>query len=161
LECRLVISKQRRAKPQRVVVQASTQRREDVGRNNQTLKVFISAELSHLSADENNIRTYALMDAINKPSKMVLGNYLGSHEYSFMVPINTVAEVDELADIAFRKFNQESILLVNGDGSGTLLYSNGTKVQLEGTFKKISAELAATKDSWTRTLDGQHYYTFI
>ena len=118
---------------------------------NYTQFVLLSAELSHLSPEENNTRTNQLESMLKhhgfKPVLMK-GVYKGSSEISFYVPMtHTENDVIHLECIAFDRFQQESILVQYSDGHSRLHYPN--HVEYIGKVREVTKDVALTKDAFT------------
>ena len=112
--------------------------------------VILSAELSHLTLEENNTRTNQLELMLRhsgfKPVLMK-GVYKGSSEISFFVPITRIDDIERLEFIAFDRFQQESILVQYSDGHSRLHYPN--HIEHIGKIREVSEEIALTKDAYT------------
>ena len=112
--------------------------------------VLISAELSHLTLEENNTRTNQLELMLRhsgfKPVIMV-GCYKNVHENSFFVPVTRVDDIERLEFIAFDRFQQESILVQYSDGHSRLHYPN--HIEHIGKVREITKDVALTKDCYT------------
>ena len=112
--------------------------------------VILSAELSHLTLEENNTRTNQLELMLRHSSfKPVLmkGVYKGSSEISFFVPVTRNDDIERLEFIAFDRFQQESILVQYSDGHSRLHYPN--YIEHIGKVREITKEVALTKDCYT------------
>jgi hypothetical protein len=88
--------------------------------------------------------------------KRLIGSYKGSLEQSYLV----VASEDKALYLVLglaRKFNQESVLIVDEERKATLKYiGSGETVKL-GQFVSVSAIEAQGLENWT--LDGTNYYS--
>tara|TARA_Y100000114_G_scaffold104558_1_gene97786 strand:+ start:81 stop:503 length:423 start_codon:yes stop_codon:yes gene_type:complete len=133
--------------------------------------VLISAELSHLSPEENNTRTNQLELMLRhhgfKPVLMK-GVYKGSSEISFFVPIgifsvgSSITHLDDIVHlefIAFDRFQQESILVQYSDGHSRLHYPN--HVEHIGKVREVTKDVALTKDAYTFYPKLGKYYATI
>ena len=124
--------------------------------------VILSAELSHLTLEENNTRTNQLELMLKhsgfKPVLMK-GVYKGSSEISFFVPITRIDDIERLEFIAFDRFQQESILVQYSDGHSRLHYPN--HVEHIGKVREITKEVALTKDCYTFYPKQGKYYATI
>lgn len=124
--------------------------------------VLLSAELSGLTASENQTRSNQLALMLNKlgfkPVAME-GVYKGSSEASFFVPITRVDDIERLEFIAFDRFGQESILVQYSDGHSRLHYPN--HIEHIGKVREISKEVALTKDCYTFYPKLGKYYAAI
>lgn len=124
--------------------------------------VLLSAELSHLTPEENNTRTNQLELMLRhsgfKPVLMK-GVYKGSSEISFFVPTERIDDIERLEFIAFDRFQQESILVQYSDGHSRLHYPN--HVEYIGKVREITKEVALTKDCYTFYPKQGKYYAAI
>lgn len=124
--------------------------------------VLLSAELSHLTLEENNTRTNQLELMLRhsgfKPVLMK-GVYKGSSEISFFVPTERIDDIERLEFIAFDRFQQESILVQYSDGHSRLHYPN--HVEHIGKVREISKEVALTKDCYTFYPKLNKYYATV
>ena len=112
--------------------------------------VLLSAELSHLTLEENNTRTNQLELMLKhsgfKPVIMV-GFYKNVHENSFFVPITRNDDIERLEFIAFDRFQQESILVQYSDGHSRLHYPN--HVEYIGKIREVTRPQAFESDCYT------------
>jgi len=112
--------------------------------------VLLSAELSHLTPQENEIRTNQLQLMLTKlgfkPTEMI-GRYEGDQETSFFVPITRVDDIERLEFIAFDRFQQESILVQYSDGHSRLHYPN--YIEHIGKVREITKQEAFKRDAYT------------
>jgi len=112
--------------------------------------VILSAELSHLTLEENNTRTNQLELMLRhsgfKPVLMK-GVYKGSSEISFFVPVIRNDDIERLEFIAFDRFNQESILVQYSDGHSRLHYPN--HIEHIGKVREITKQEAFKRDAYT------------
>ena len=112
--------------------------------------VLLSAELSGLTASENQTRSNQLVLMLTKlgfkPVAMQ-GVYKGSSETSFFVPITRIDDIERLEFIAFDRFQQESILVQYSDGHSRLHYPN--HIEHIGKIREVSKDIALTKDAYT------------
>ena len=124
--------------------------------------VLLSAELAHLTPQENEIRTNQLQLMLTKlgfkPIEMV-GCYKGSSETSFFVPITRVDDIERLEFIAFDRFGQESILVQYSDGHSRLHYPN--HIQYIGKVREITKQEAFKRDAYTFYPKLGKYYAVI
>jgi hypothetical protein len=60
-----------------------------------------------------------------------------------------------IKDLALIHFDQESIMIVNKDGSSNLIYQDGSLENI-GTMKELSEDQAMNLDAWTK-IDGSYY----
>ena len=112
--------------------------------------VLLSAELSHLTLEENNTRTNQLELMLKhsgfKPVLMK-GVYKGSSEISFFVPVTRNDDIERLEFIAFDRFQQESILVQYSDGHSRLHYPN--HVEYIGKIREVTRPQAFESDCYT------------
>jgi len=112
--------------------------------------VLLSAELSHLTLEENNTRTNQLELMLRhsgfKPVLMK-GVYKGSSEISFFVPVTRNDDIERLEFIAFDRFGQESILVQYSDGHSRLHYPD--HVEYIGKVREITKQEAFKRDAYT------------
>ena len=124
--------------------------------------VLISAELSHLTLEENNTRTNQLELMLRhsgfKPVFMV-GRYKGDQENSFFVPVTRADDIERLEFIAFDRFQQESILVQYSDGHSRLHYPN--HVEHIGKVREITKQEAFKRDCYTFYPKLGKYYATI
>ena len=124
--------------------------------------VLLSAELSHLTFEENNTRTNQLELMLQhsgfKPVLMK-GVYKGSSEISFFVPITRNDDIERLEFIAFDRFQQESILVQYSDGHSRLHYPN--HIEHIGKVREVTKDVALTKDAFTFYPKLGKYYAAI
>ena len=124
--------------------------------------VLLSAELSHLTLEENNTRTNQLELMLRhsgfKPVFMV-GRYKGEQENSFFVPITRIDDIERLEFIAFDRFGQESILVQYSDGHSRLHYPN--HIEYIGKVREITEHEALTLGNYTYYPKQRRYYAAI
>jgi hypothetical protein len=88
--------------------------------------------------------------------KKVLGSYKGQTESSYVVNASEDSALDLVLGLA-KKFNQESVLIVDEERKATFKYvGSGETVKL-GQFVSVSAIEAQSLENWT--LDGTNYYS--
>ena len=112
--------------------------------------VLLSAELSHLTLEENNTRTNQLelmLRHLGFKPVLMKGVYKGSSEISFFVPVSRIDDIERLEFIAFDRFQQESILVQYSDGHSRLHFPY--HVEHIGKIREVSEETALTKDCYT------------
>ena len=124
--------------------------------------VILSAELSHLTPQENEIRTNQLQLMLTKlgfkPTEMI-GRYKGDQETSFFVPTTRNDDIERLEFIAFDRFNQESILVQYSDGHSRLHYPN--YIEHIGKVREITRQEAFKRDAYTFYPKLGKYYAAI
>lgn len=120
--------------------------------------VILSAELS--TANDNARRTSLLNDMIAElklPFKPALGVYMGNKENSFVVVVESQAEIDVLKGFAFKSFGQESILHQDANQEARLIFADDSTKQL-GRLEQVSKEEALSLDNYTE-MNGKFYTT--
>jgi hypothetical protein len=120
--------------------------------------VILSGEVYGLGELQNEQRTQNLQECLNDLNmdyKRVIGVYKGSVETSFIVLAPDLQHYYTLKDLAFKSFNQESILHQNSQGISCLIYTDN-RVEELGQLKQISEEKARSLDSYTM-VDNQYY----
>jgi hypothetical protein len=113
--------------------------------------VILSAELSTLPEQENARRTVLLNDMIAElrlPFKQATGVYKGSQEKCFVVVVREQADIDTLANFAFKSFSQESVLHQDSNQLARLIFSDG-KTEVLGRLTQVSKDLTETLDNYT------------
>jgi len=129
---------------------------------NFTQFVLLSAELSHLTLEENNTRTNQLELMLKQSGfKPVLmkGVYKGSSETSFFVPVTRNDDIERLEFIAFDRFQQESILVQYSDGHSRLHYPN--HIKYIGKVREIPKQEAVKRDAYTFNPKLGKYYAVV
>jgi len=129
---------------------------------NFTQFVLLSAELSHLTLEENNTRTNQLELMLKQSGfKPVLmkGVYKGSSETSFFVPVTRNDDIERLEFIAFDRFQQESILVQYSDGHSRLHYPN--HIKYIGKVREITKQEAVKRDAYTFNPKLGKYYAVV
>jgi hypothetical protein len=122
--------------------------------------VILSAELSSLSSEQNTRRTALLNDMISElrlPFKTAKGIYKGSEESSFVVVVRNEADIETLANFAFKSFGQESVLHQDSNQLARLIFATG-ETQEVGKLVQVSKMLAQSMDNYT-LMDGKYYTT--
>lgn len=128
--------------------------------NNQTV-VILSTERENFHPFENKFRIKELEERLillGLPHKKMVGVYKNTSEYSYMVvlPVPYERSLDELARFAWF-YEQESILVINPDRTGYLLYEDGRRMQ-SGRLVS-SSERPIHLDSYTHdTVENLFYY---
>lgn len=119
---------------------------------------IISAERDYFEPSQNAIRSQQLAAELAEIAfdfHPVLGSYKGTTEKSFLVELADREDYDYLRDLA-QKNEQESILIVDKDGSSTLLYMDNGEAEHIGQWQWAGLEQPDT-DAWT-LLAGQYFY---
>lgn len=112
----------------------------------------LSAELSTLSDSENVTRSLLLRDMLTDLNLEFLeakGFYKGSEEISFIVSTPDVISFNAVADFAFKQFNQESVLYVDGNSVAYLMYGINFQTEKLGTFSKVNPKRLEDLEAYT------------
>ncbi len=120
------------------------------------MRIFISAERSELTTEENAERTEVLDNVLTELEfnfESVFGKYEGKNEASFVV--YTISRIPELMQL-MKRFEQDSILVVDNNSSGMLIMSSGALKNLEGRFVKVDSSRVADLSAYSK-IDGQYY----
>lgn len=117
--------------------------------------VILSGENKDATFEGNRQRTDSLEISLNElnfnPTKTE-GKYMGDTEKSFIVPFNSLNELEILKGLAFQSHKQESILLSDSNGLCHLIFSDGTTHSI-GYFKKVNKDLQDILESYTMIKD--------
>lgn len=129
------------------------------------LKMNISKQVVILSATKNgdsventNFRTKTLRGVLGDlrlPFSEATGVYKGQTETSFVVVVTDNFDIDTLKGLAFKNFDQESILVQDSNQEAYLIFNNGTTQNL-GRLEQVSEEQAKELDNYT-ILNGNFY----
>jgi hypothetical protein len=133
--------------------------------NNVTGMIF-SASRHTESNNVNELRTIAVREylrANNISFVDCIGMYtdkdgITSEEKSFLVVSKDLDTIQDLVDLAHMEYLQESVMLIEGQGSARLLYANGMSERL-GFCKEVSKQEAASLVASTLRLDTMTYWT--
>lgn len=121
--------------------------------------VFISAELPHLTTDQNFARSFKLGRTLTvdlgMPAKRVEGRYKGFNEHSYMVGVRK-KDVKDLLELA-KELGQEAILLRDVNKRCELLFTDGQRETL-GHMVKVPAGEAKALDSYTYDPETDAFY---
>jgi hypothetical protein len=120
-----------------------------------TTYIVISAEKSNLSTLENIERTAEMESCLQFFSftyRRAVGRYRGVEESSFLIPVETYAQVHRLRSLG-AEFDQESILEIK-QGHGWLLNTDGDSEEYLGTVY----EATGREDAYTQV--GSKLFTF-
>lgn len=112
-----------------------------MGRNNQSLTLIMSSNLATESNEYNRIRFKQLVDELQSAEydyNTAIGSYKGQQESSVVIDVRTVDRLPLLLRLAFGDLKQESVLLIHGDRTGTLIYADGAQTEL-GTLKLMNS----------------------
>ena len=113
--------------------------------------VILSAENKDATFEGDRQRTDSLEISLNElnfnPTK-TQGKYMGDTESSFIVPFNSLEELEILKGLAFQSHKQESILLSDSNGLCHLIFSDETSHSI-GHFKKVKKDLQDVLKSYT------------
>ena len=125
-----------------------------------TKSVFISAELSTKTNEENKVNTAILRGTLKIEGYVfqeIIGVYKGSEEVSFMVEAKNDEVIDKLKKLAFGNYKQESIGILSEDSSFLLEYSSG-KLQSLGYLQHVPSKRVEELDSYS-VIGGYIYST--
>jgi hypothetical protein len=107
--------------------------------NIQTNKVILSAHKNLSTQDDNkrHDRLLVILDDLGYNGHIVTGNYNGTMERSILIVLNDFyTDMQVLKDIAFKTFNQESILYIDTSNNTSLIFSNDTEIMV-GKFIQV------------------------
>lgn len=123
--------------------------------------IFLSAELTTNTKDENNKATASLKRYLKDNDRTFgeyLGCYKGSLETSFGVLVSTDEDKQFLLDAA-KVFGQESILFIDKSRQGMLQFTSGQREKI-GQLKLIPQKTALELDNYTQCKKTGNYFTF-
>lgn len=127
------------------------------------MRYFISAERKELPFNRNAYRTVDLLNRIEDRFSLLTevrqaeGCYFGTNEISYEVKARSTYELAYLKFLAFNRYQQESILQVDGENRATLIYHDGTTESV-GRWTRTSEVIAKQQDCWTR-INGMYFIT--
>ena len=113
--------------------------------------IIISAENKDATFEGNLQRTDSLeisLNELNFNSTKTQGKYMGDTESSFIVPFNSLHELEILKGLAFQSYKQESILLSDSNGLCHLIFSDDSCNAI-GRMKKADKNLQDVLKSYT------------
>lgn len=122
--------------------------------------IILSAELSSLSSKENVRRSTLLNDLLvelKMPFNTAEGVYKGMKETSFVVIVGDNSELETIKNLAFKSFNQESVLHQDVNQEAFLMFRDGNIERL-GRLEQVSKQEVETLDAYT-VMDGKYYAT--
>lgn len=131
---------------------------EDTKMNISKQVVILSATKNGDSIENTNFRTKTLrgvLGDIRLPFSEATGVYKGQTETSFVVVVNDNFDIDTLKSLAFKNFDQESILVQDANQEAYLIFSDGSRLEL-GRLEQVSEEQAKKLDNYT-ILNGEFY----
>ncbi len=112
-----------------------------MGRNNQSLTLIMSSDLSTNSTEYNRIRRtqfHKELESAEYDYNTAIGCYKGQQESSAVIDVRTMDRLPLLLRLAFGDLKQESVLLIHGDRTGTLIFADGSEAEL-GTLKLMES----------------------
>ena len=124
--------------------------------------IILSAELSSNNKEENLRRTRLLGDILkdlklsHSPST---GVYNGVSENSYVAIVKNQEEINTLKDIAFKNFNQESILHQDANQESYLLFNNGDSKRV-GRLEEVNPKEIERLENYT-VLNNRVYTTIL
>lgn len=128
--------------------------------SDKTEVVIFSAEKSSKTKQVNGDRTKELksfLDTLGINYKECIGKYKEQLETSLMIARSDFDKT--LQQNIFKSFNQESVLFIDSERRGYLLYPGNQKEYL-GALQKYSPGVALKKDFEAFTITGKFAYTF-
>jgi len=120
--------------------------------------VILSATKTGDSVENTNFRTKTLRGVLGDlrlPFSEATGVYKGQTETSFVVVVTDNFDIDTLKGLAFKNFDQESILVQDSNQEAYLIFNNGITQNL-GRLEQVSEEQAKELDNYT-ILNGNFY----
>jgi hypothetical protein len=129
--------------------------------NNFTRLMILSAELKDNTIAMNMRATDNLerfLDEIKASYIKCKGVYKGEAEISFLVKIPSNEIEFGLSDIAFKEFDQESVLIQDSQGKCFLKYANGSTEDI-GKLTSITEKEAEKIDAYTKLPSGKYLAT--
>lgn len=120
--------------------------------------VILSATKSGDSVENTNFRTKTLRGVLGDlrlPFSEATGVYKGQTETSFVVVVTDNFDIDTLKGLAFKNFDQESILVQDSNQEAYLIFNDGTTQNL-GRLEQVTEEQAKELDNYT-ILNGNFY----
>jgi hypothetical protein len=116
------------------------------------MRFILSAELSHLTEEQNVDRSIQLLNALRNADfafKTCQGVYKGDSELSFLVNCHGVEDNALIKRLAFTDFKQESILVIKETDSEAYLLYNDNRLEELGKFTEVSQSEAENNDNYT------------
>jgi len=108
--------------------------------NIQTNKVILSAHKNLNTQDDNkrHNRLLVILDDLGYRGHIVSGNYNGTMERSVLVVLdNFYTDMQVLQDLAFKTFDQESILYIDTSNKASLIFNDQSETML-GKFTQVN-----------------------
>jgi hypothetical protein len=124
---------------------------EEIKMNISRQVVILSATKNGDSVENTNFRTKTLrgiLGDLRLPFSEATGVYKGQTETSFVVVISDNFDIDTLKAVAFKNFDQESILVQDANQEAYLIFNDGTTQNL-GRLEQVSEEQARKLDNYT------------
>lgn len=124
-----------------------------------TKVLILSAELDTNTFKGNEDRTRHLktsMDELDIHYTQGVGVYKGSVETSFVVTPRCPVEHELVLAMAFKTFNQESVLFQDNDGESYLIFNGEEGLEHIGKLRELPKILARKQDSYT-VLNDKYY----
>lgn len=118
--------------------------------------LLVSAERASLGTEQNRQRSAFLLRQIQRtgaPYLTVKGCYRGSQERSYLVwGAEGTPAAEELERLAFQVYDQDSVMYVDANRAGYLVFSGGGRKAI-GTWRQSTG----TSVAWTETPDGTRW----
>lgn len=131
---------------------------------------ILSAERSHLSAEQNGFRTLDLKRDLGRmfatgssiaSIQEVEGCYKGDTETSFAVVMPATSASLFAMMVLARSFEQESVLAVIENGQAYLHFCEHTQLENIGRYKAITKEDTAGLEAWSVVKATGEAFTFV
>lgn len=111
------------------------------------IKPFLILELNLETAEAES----DVLDKLGIPYLSVMGSYKGiqNREYLFPLTSSHGDETNDLIELS-KQYNQESILIVDANGLGSLYYNATNTERVIGQWLEVSKETISNLAAWTR-----------
>ena len=122
--------------------------------------MILSGELAKYMYTDNQARTNNLQCCLQElgiTPYYCVGVYKNTVEKSFMVLPKSREEFDTILDLAFKSFDQESVLYRGSNGQACLYTSTGAKISL-GTLDEVPRVTARQCENYT-VFNDKYYIT--
>ena len=122
--------------------------------------MILSAERTKYTYTDNQARTNnlrACLEDLGITPHACVGVYKNGLEKSFMVLPKSREEFDTILDLAFKSFEQESVLYRGTNGNSSLYTNTGAKISL-GTLDEVPMVIARQCENYT-VFNDKYYIT--
>jgi len=122
--------------------------------------MILSAERTKYTYTDNQARTNnlrACLEDLNIKPNACIGVYENGVEKSFMVLPRNREEFDTILDLAFKCFEQDSVLYRGSNGNTSLYTNTGAKISL-GTLDEVPMVVARQQENYT-VFNDKYYIT--